>query len=160
MNPPFFRTGQEKRGMEKPFREAFVAFPSFCLRDLTTVRPLHLRHRPKRRILRNVVRVQSCDLRVLLLRRPLAKPFPARFSRPVFSYRYHKTSCSHKSNGIHEKNSLPYVFPAVFPVSQGDSGGGERHADQNPDALHRSFADDVRAVRIAEGRNILQEFSL
>ena len=31
-----FVTGQKKRGMEKPFRETFVAFPSFCLRDLTT----------------------------------------------------------------------------------------------------------------------------
>ena len=114
---------------------------------------------PERRILRNVVRVQSGDLRVLLLRRPLIEPFPARFPRPIFNYRYHKTSRLRKSNGIHEKYSLPDIFPAVFPVGQGNSGRGKRHADEKPDSMDGAPGDQIRAVRIAERCDELQKLN-
>ena len=113
---------------------------------------------PERRILRNVVRVQSGDLRVLLLRRLLIEPFPARFPRPIFNYRYHKTSWLRKSNGIQEKYSLPDIFPAVFPVSQGNPGCSKRHTDEKPDSVDWTPGDKIRAVRITERRDELQEF--
>ena len=99
--------------MEKPFRETFIAFPSFCLRDLAARACAIAPSAPPKTADSPECRPPAVGLpeSVTPSAAP-AEPFPASFFRPVFNCKYHKTYLRCKSNRIHEKYS---VFNGLYP---------------------------------------------